>query len=116
MAFASFLSFSVTTSPASCVESSKLTVFHAFVHDGWWFIFSATSATFVMKPKASVKSLNLKVFFSRLFSSVHSIARIFNELVTIFLENPETQCLWGRDAKFCAFVASKRYNPFDRRC
>ena len=55
---ASASSMSRCDSPcASCVVSVIATRFQTLVHSGWWSAFSAISATCVMKPNASGKSV-----------------------------------------------------------
>ena len=44
--------------PKSWVERSTTTLLYTLNHSGWWFMASAASATFVMKPNASTKEPN----------------------------------------------------------
>ena len=73
IAAARLRSLSVTVEPAECVVSEISTVFHEFAQSGWWPAFSASSATRVMKPKASEKSANSKRRRSAPSDSVHAV-------------------------------------------
>ena len=71
----SSISFSVITSPASCVVSFTRTVLYTFVHSGWCPTCSITKLHCTIHDKAVGKSWNTKVFTKALSFSSRAIRK-----------------------------------------